>query len=640
MKNLQKIFFLAILFFSLFSLVETSQAAEVSGALKVWQPVMISFSGPAKNESDSSPNPFLDYRLQVTFSGPGGEIYNIPGYFDGDGNGGGSGDVWRVKFTPDTAGDWNYSASFRQGTAIAISLDQNAGTATSFDGESGNFNVAGRDPSALGFLGRGRLAYVGESYFQTLGDGQYWIKGGADEPENFLAYAGFDGTSANPDAPQIFHSYASHIADWQAGDPDWGGGKGKGIIGALNYLALKNVNSIYFLLMNIGGDGRDVWPYAGAINRAGSVSNDNSHFDISKLNQWNIVFEHANKKGINLHVVLNEAEINNKKELDDAALGIERKLYYREMAARFGYLNGLVWNLCEEYDHDEFPLSASMIKSWAGYLKSVDGHSHPVGVHNAATNGWNPFFGDSRLDFVSYQYYQDPPYEVNAGNSHYGDRTEELISAGAQAGKIIPVGMDEFWLAKRADDESHDDYTPVFPNNWPFASGNKFLRKNIIWPVYFSGGQLEYITEDYLATDDFSLYAKLWDYTWFARKFMLENIPFWEMSPADSLLAGEAGGYQEDGQVLAKAGEVYAAYLPDASLTGTLDLRAASGSFQKSWYNPRTGQFAGGTTTISGGSNIPLGQPPGEANEDWVVLIKKNTTDNVAPAAPQGLSVQ
>jgi hypothetical protein len=50
------------------------------------------------------------------------------------------------------------------------------------------------------------------------------------------------------------------VKDWKSGDPSWKGGKGKGIIGALNYLAAKGVNSVYFLTYNIdGGDGRDTW---------------------------------------------------------------------------------------------------------------------------------------------------------------------------------------------------------------------------------------------------------------------------------------------------------------------------------------------------------------------------------------------
>ena len=66
------------------------------------------------------------------------------------------------------------------------------------------------------------------------------------------------------------------------GDPDWGDGKGRGIIGALNYLASQHVNSIYFLTMNVGGDGKDVWPWIGPIDPKGSPNNDNLHFDIAQ----------------------------------------------------------------------------------------------------------------------------------------------------------------------------------------------------------------------------------------------------------------------------------------------------------------------------------------------------------------------
>ena len=48
--------------------------------------------------------------------------------------------------------------------------------------------------------------------------------------------------------------------------------------------------------------------------------------------------------------MFNEAEAANKRELDDGELGTERKLYYREMIARFGHHLALEWNLCEEYN--------------------------------------------------------------------------------------------------------------------------------------------------------------------------------------------------------------------------------------------------------------------------------------------------
>jgi len=585
--------------------VTSSAEPVINGAMRAWQPVTISFFGPAASESDNSPNPFLDYRLQVTFTGPGSQTYNVPGYFDGNGNGGGTGNVWRVRFTPDQAGTWSYQASFRQGANVAISTSASAGSATSFDGTSGSFSITSRESSAPGFLSKGRLSYDNRYFLKTLGDNKHWIKGGTDSPENFLGYDGFDSTPAS-------HDYSPHITDWQSGDPDWGAQDGRGIIGALNYLATRRVNSIYVLLMNIGGDGQDVWPFRGSINPAGSSSNDNTHFDISKLYQWEMVFSHAQEKGINLNLVLNEGEQANKQELDNAQLGTERKLYYREMIGRFGHHNALQWMLCEEYNHGDLAISPTMIKSWAQYISDVDPYDHPTSVHNAGENGWDPFFGDNRFDLTSYQYY--PGYGGSVLS--YGDKVEQLRTKASAEARPIAIGMDEFWRLKQVDDQSHS-------TTWPYYSGQSFLRKNALWPIYFSGGMVEYLTEDGLDTEDFSPYAKMWDYTWYARKFMEDNIPFWEMQPMDHLLTGEGSGYDEDGQVLAKPGEVYAVYLPDASPSGSFDLSGASGSFSKRWYNPRTGNFEGGTSTITGGSSLALGAPPSSSNEDWVVLLEQ-----------------
>jgi hypothetical protein len=36
-----------------------------------WQPLDIDISGPAANERDDAPNPFLDFRLNITLTGPG-----------------------------------------------------------------------------------------------------------------------------------------------------------------------------------------------------------------------------------------------------------------------------------------------------------------------------------------------------------------------------------------------------------------------------------------------------------------------------------------------------------------------------------------------------------------------------------------
>ena len=186
------------------------------------------------DQTDNDPNPFLDYRLQVLFTGPSGQTYDVPGTFDGDGQGGSKGDVWRVRFSPDEVGPWHYVASFRTGKAVAVSLQPEAGSVTSFDRSAGTFQVGPADPQGGDFFRWGRLEYVGEHYLKFR-NGPYWIRGGTDSPEDFLAYAGFDNTPPS-------HYYADHVEDWRIGDPDWGAGKGRGIIGALNYLASKHVN--------------------------------------------------------------------------------------------------------------------------------------------------------------------------------------------------------------------------------------------------------------------------------------------------------------------------------------------------------------------------------------------------------------
>ena len=57
--------------------------------------------------------------------------------------------------------------------------------------------------------------------------------------------------------------------------------------------------------MNLGGDGRETYPFVGA---SGSAF-DNTHYDVSKLRQWNTVLEHMQHKSIAAHMVLGEQEL-------------------------------------------------------------------------------------------------------------------------------------------------------------------------------------------------------------------------------------------------------------------------------------------------------------------------------------------
>ena len=200
--------------------------------------------------------------------------------------------------------------------------------------------------------GHGRLKYVGKHYLRHIGSKRYFLKAGADAPETLLGYADFDNTVAGKPKKVPLKTYAAHVGDWTATDPTWKSGKGKGLIGAINYLSGKGCNAFSFLTYNAGGDGDNVWPF---IQR-----DDKLHYDCSKLDQWAIVLDHATAKGMYLHFKMQETENDDHRQghkakddwiptcLDGGNLGIQRKLYIKELVARFGHNLALNWNLGEE----------------------------------------------------------------------------------------------------------------------------------------------------------------------------------------------------------------------------------------------------------------------------------------------------
>ena len=162
----------------------------VDGTPMRWHPTTITFQGPCTSES-AEPNPFLDYRLTVTFTHEESELQvDVPGFYAADGNaaetGATAGNRWRVHFTPWKTGEWTYEASFRRGPEAAISDRPNPGAATAFNGASGSLSIAPSDKSGRDHRGKGFLRYVGERYLR-FDDGTYFLKGGADSPENLSA---------------------------------------------------------------------------------------------------------------------------------------------------------------------------------------------------------------------------------------------------------------------------------------------------------------------------------------------------------------------------------------------------------------------------------------------------------------------
>ena len=570
--------------------------ANLSGELQVWHTVTLAFDGPETSEN-AEPNPFTDYRLDVTFTGPGGDLV-VPGFFAADGRSAetsaDSGSTWLVRFSPNAEGRWSYRASFRAGPGIALADDPAAGQPAAFDGASGEFMVEGFDKQPPDFRSRGRLEYVGERYPRFAGDGTYFLKGGADSPENLLAYVDFDATrdhdaeSGRRDA--FLHRYEPHLQDWREGDPSWQDGKGKGLVGALNYLASEGVNSIYFLPQNVEGDGDDTWPW---VDRTTF-----DRFDVSKLEQWEIVFSHADRLGILLHVVTSETE--NDHLLDDGDLGPDRELYYRELVARFAHHPALIWNLGEENTN-----STEQRKAHASALHRLDPYDHPVVMHTHSTverheQHYAPLLGFEDFEGASMQIRDDPVVHT---------ALIEWMRRSREAGRPWIVSFDEQrtgrdGVAPDSEDESRHDE-----------------RRDHLWATLMAGSWgiewyfgYMYSNND-LDLEDFRSRTQIWSMTRHALEFFHEHLPFQEMTPADHLAQG-SGTF-----VLAKPGEIYAAYIPSGG-SARLDLEDSEGEFAVSWFNPAEGGPLADGVAVSGPGIVRLGPAPGDSAQDWVALVR------------------
>jgi hypothetical protein len=590
-----------------------ANAATVRGELNKWFPVTVDFNGPSASETDDPVNPFLDYRLNVEFTSPSGKVTLVPGFFAGDGQGGAQGHVWRVRFSADEVGQWRYQGHLHEGVDIAVNLDPEAGNRLALEGASGIFEIGPRNDGAPGFLKHGRLEYVGGHYMKFR-DGPYWIKGGTDSPENLLGYAGFDGTVDQGGINANFlHDFAAHRNDFNAADPLFSnnetGADSRGLIGALNYLGEQGVNSVYFLPMNLGGDGQETFPFVGAANNR----YNKTHYDISKLYQWNLVLNHAQEQGVALNVVLSETEPENERWLDNGALGVERKLYFRELIARFGYLLAVKWNLGEEND-----FRLEQLQLHASYIQALDWTNKPIAVHTHI----NQFFrygeivGDPRFSASSIQY--DPQFA--------GQFVETWRANSANAGHPWIIDMDE-------------------NTNGLGTDGIDVRRKQILYDVLFSGGNIEWyfgyspqpVGGD-IDAGNFRYREDMWRQMRLAREMMEREMPFWRMQPADDLVQGDRNDFG-GAEVFVLDGEFYAIYLPATNGSETLNMRGADGLYRQRWFDPRTGQMSNGQTNIAPSGNFQLGSPPTQTGQDWVVLISRESSSpgnpiNV-PSAPQ-----
>lgn len=598
----------------------------VHGDLMAWHRVTLDVAGPFAHELDQRPNAFTDYELNVTFThSSGSPSYVVPGYFAADGNAGESGaesgTVWRAHLSPDKPGSWTYEVAFLRGPNAATF---NGGTPLApYNGLKGSFNVAKTDKKFPDFRARGRLTYDGTRYLKFAGDGTTFLKAGADAPETWLAYVDFDNTiGLKPNVP--LKTWAPHIGDWRNGDPTWHGDKGKGIIGSLNYLGGKGANAFSFLTYNAGGDGNNIWPF---VDR-----DDKFHYDVSKLDQWEIVFAHAQKRGVYLHFKLQENELDDHRAgaqrnhkiipeaFDAGENGPERRLYFRELIARFSHHLALNWNFGEE-NTQSYEEQIAMFN----YVEKVDPYGHNRVIHTFPSQQdavYAALLGDkSNLTGTSAQ-------------NHWRDahrRTLQWIEASGAAGRQWVVANDEQNPANMGvpPDPGYQGFDGYATDGDGKSKYNlHHIRKYTLWGNLMAGGAgVEYyfgykMLQNDLTAEDLRSRDRTWDYCRIALKFFLDlNVDLNSLGCNDPLVGTEQGA--NGNWCLADPGSLYVVYLPEGG-KAEIDLSGDNTTYDVTWFNPRDGSTGSGTTqSVKGGKKVSLGQSKTDTSEDWAIILKK-----------------
>lgn len=600
MKN----FTFLLLFFWFINLKAFSQDAVVQ-----YQPVTLDFIIEDTQET-ASENPFTDYRLDVTFS-LGDVKLTVPGFYAADGNAAEtsaeSGGVWRVKFSPPEAGTWTYRVSFKHGKDLAIDKDGYSGMSVSpHDGTKESLRVTKAVTDSDHFEQAGSLIYNKSRYLYTH-NGEPLMIFGTNSPENFLAYDDFDGTYAIDPSRDYIKSWEPHSKDWKDGDPTWQTGKGKGIIGALNYLASMHMNAVYMLTLNIEGDSRDVWPFIS------HRPQDFKRYDVSKLAQWDIVFSHAEALGIVIEVITQEQE--NQLLLDGGNTLEERKLYYRELIARFSYHKNLIWNIGEENGYSEnWPHGQNDQQRFAmiRYIKENDPYRHPVLMHTYPHENEREAIVSPLMKFPFFD-------GLSMQVGHY-DRVHPSIQKWVEVRRVPRTFFSERpWIILM--DEIGPYHTGTKPDSYDPRHDKE--RTHVLWPALMAGaGGIQWyfgwVTSPHdLDAEDLRSRNNMWKQTAYARKFF-ERINYTEMYPTDYLLQ------QGDNHCFSQPGETYVVYLKYGRTT-QLDLREVEGTFSLRWYDPREGGdlVSGVPSSFMGGDWINIGPAPNTPYEDWVVLVNR-----------------
>jgi hypothetical protein len=308
-----------------------------------------------------------------------------------------------------------------------------------------------------------------------------------------------------------------------------------------------------------------------------------------------------------MHIVLQETE--NECLLDCGYLDVQRKLYLRELIARFSHHLAVTWNLGEEHNPVEWsPYGQTYqdTKKMADYIRDNDPYDNFIVVHTHASNE------QRRKDMTAYLGFKN------------------IEGPSIQCGNVNDVHEDaKYWLTQSKNslhqwvvcsDEIGQSWKGALPD--VVDPAHDTIRYKVLWGNLMAGGAgVEWyfgykFPHSDLSCEDWRSRELLWVQTKTALDFFHTYLPFSEMKNADELTK------DKDDFCFAKEGEIYAVYLPLGQATA---ITLPQGNFNVEWFNPRTGgNLTKGRIEKLSGGYTSTGNPPLEDGMDWVCLIKRD----------------
>jgi hypothetical protein len=508
-------------------------------------------------------NPFAGVTVDAIFAAPGGAVYTMPGFYDGDG-------TWRVRFRPGEAGRWRCRISSTpadpelayEGT-FEVSPGEGRGALRATPGKAWGFHYESGEPAFL------------------LGDTVYNLFGMAHcggDAGGFLARRAEQGFSLFRVRCQVspFHPPDAY-STWQT---------------------------------------RRTWPWGGS-----EQSPLFDRFNLDVFHTVDRVVRRAEALGVGLEMIMEAWGFEFPFNRRDAFTAEWEALWLRYLVARYDAYNSVyVWTIMNEYefypdgDWRYNPLADRWAMRVARWLKGIAPHGHVVAVHNGP-----------RLPPFAERFAADPGAIDAIMFQEWGARDAErgwlAVGIDEQIAESL-AGWPGAAIFAEYGYERDPEHPITFP---PFAHcGPSHTRRGAWRGAFCALGVINGFERTWGPRMELERDQPGVAYLAHLRRFFTAHVPFARLRPAPEAIVPAAcePGYRPLALAAAER-DVVAVYLPAG---GAVELDLPAGRpYEAQWYDPRTGELLPAAEGGQG-SRLAFVAPSGDDEQghpwDWVLLLR------------------